>query len=268
MNPTPYLEHLGGSHVPVDVSDVAGLRITYDPEKKVYKTSRDEDAAPAVPPEPWRSAFIQPCAIPDMNHTGVRSPFLYQGPTYMRPDGTISAELRQGIQKKFMETPNFPVMDVKDMRRVDAEKSLRRSIALQKSAASVLGHGSNEIGMAGNGDALPPTDSLYSLGSDTSASINNGDDDSVMSGGTRSLVSTSTKGTASSSRGASKKYRSRGGKAKVRQRQKRLKKPFSTESLLNCLLDLEYGKTGNNFDQDTTFDWDIKDYIPRDPDEE
>jgi len=42
-------------------------------------------------------------------HTGIRSAFTYQGPTYMRPDGSISLELHQGIAKTLRELPTRPV---------------------------------------------------------------------------------------------------------------------------------------------------------------
>ena len=201
------------------------------------------------------------------------------------------------------------------MRRVDAERSLRRSIALQKSAVSVLGHGGggelNGVGERGEaphrsgsgggvaaasseyfekdrvkdksfeGCTVFPTDSLVSLGSsdgssvehghhrgmvaydrDNGASLTGDGDDSVMSGSVNSRLSyrSALDGAQRQENRDKQPKKKKWGK---QQRQRRLKKPFSADSLLNCLLDLEYGNTDVKrvLAGDNAFQWDIKEYM-------
>lgn len=226
-----------------------------------------------------------------MLHTGVRSPFVFQGPTYLRPDGSISAELRNGIQKKFMETPSFPVADIRDVRRVDVERSLRRSIALQNNAAFVLRHGGRSSSRnrrnGADSDAITPesvdikhynlpVDGLGSLNSAGSSDENGTNDVAFlarkrgrdiksddMSVGTRSELSShdsirhSNPSRTLRHKGRAKRKSGEAGK------DGRLRKPFSTNSLLNCLLDLEYGNTDVKrvLTGDGAFEWDIGGYI-------
>jgi hypothetical protein len=50
--------------------------------------------------EVWRDLTIQPVVIPDLKHTGCRSEFLHNDQVLMRPDGSITPELRGSIQLK------------------------------------------------------------------------------------------------------------------------------------------------------------------------
>ena len=86
---------------------------------------------PQWPPahEGWRLATAPPRAIPDLAHTGVRTPFTYQGPQYLRPDGSISSELRGGIRTAMRALPNMPVADYHDVRYLDYERSVVRAAA-------------------------------------------------------------------------------------------------------------------------------------------
>lgn len=289
----PYLDRLAGHHMPVDSNDVKGLDIEYITARQKFVVTRDGGPPPSI--SSWRSTVVQPCAIPDMLHTGVRSSFVFQGPTYLRPDGSISAELRNGIQKKFMETPSYPVVDIQDMRRVDVERSLRRSIALQKNAAFVLRHGggasSRKRGEGAGGAAITSSEgadtehrellidglgSLNSAGSTVGSSDGSRANDIAFprkhgrglqsdeaSVGTRSQLSPLDR------IGHSEPSKTFGGRTRTKRmrgkagNERRLKKPFSSSSLLGCLLDLEYGNTDVKrvMAGDNAFEWDIGGYI-------
>lgn len=52
-------------------------------------------------------------------------------------------------------------------------------------------------------------------------------------------------------------------KRKAQSKQKRLKKPYSSNTLMNCLLDLEYGNTDAKVkgEGNQEFQWDIQEYV-------
>lgn len=77
-------------------------------------------------------------SIPDLQHTGIRTDFTYQGSTFLRPDGSVSRDLRNEIRTKQRNLPRHPVADALDMAHLDTVRSIRRSDTLQLSASSVI----------------------------------------------------------------------------------------------------------------------------------
>uniref|UniRef100_A0A7S2D1F7 Uncharacterized protein n=1 Tax=Florenciella parvula TaxID=236787 RepID=A0A7S2D1F7_9STRA len=193
--PAPYLERMAAMHEPI--------------------------RSAAETPAPWSKVHTQPIAIPDLNHTGVRTEFTYNGETFLRPDGSVSLDLQNSIRSKVAALPKRPTHDTDDIQHIDLVRSIRRSNTLQHSAASVLKRQSlgQNMSQARLSDEEPAIE------------WNEGSADSVRSG-------------------ASKK----------KGRARRLKKPYSGTSLLDCLLDLEYGSTSGSL-AEKPFRWEISGFV-------
>jgi len=117
---SPYLDTLAQSHLPVDAGDVRGLSIDYVQSRKEFVVHRSIDPAvkigvvegandscgepePGGPfREPWKAAVAPRPSIPNLDHTGVRTPFTYHGPTFLRPDGSISGQLREVPEREHL----------------------------------------------------------------------------------------------------------------------------------------------------------------------
>ena len=71
----------------------------------------------------WRKLLVQPVAVPNLAHTGIRSAFTHTGVPTLRPDGTVSAACKRHIAEEFKNLPQNPVVyDPLDMTRRDKEK--------------------------------------------------------------------------------------------------------------------------------------------------
>jgi len=215
--PGPYLERLSAIHLP-------------------------DDKGPSNETEEWRKLVIQPAVIPDLQHTGVRSDFTYQGDTFMRPDGAVTSELRSSIQTKFSEIPKAPLVDPQDMKQVDIMRSVRRGGALRATASSLLADLHRpENGPGARAHAHEPPLQLTSAESvaDQTEAV-----DSIIS--EESSIDTNTTHAT----------------LKRKKRKKRKKKPYSNASLFSAMLDLEYGNTdaATVGDTDQDFKWDIREY--------
>ena len=71
----------------------------------------------------WRKLLVQPVAVPNLAHTGIRSAYSYSGVPALRPDGTVSSACKRHIAKEFKNLPqNTTAYDPLDMTRRDKEK--------------------------------------------------------------------------------------------------------------------------------------------------
>ena len=84
------------------------------------------------------SVHIQPIAIPDLSHTGVRTSFTYKGANFMRPDGRVSGELQTSIRKQVASLPARPLVDTSDVAYIDLVRSMKRSTLAHSARASLL----------------------------------------------------------------------------------------------------------------------------------
>lgn len=193
--------------------------------------------------EPWRKLVVQPAVIPDLQHTGIRSDFTFQGQTFMRPDGQVTNELRNTVHERFNAIPKVDTLDPQDMQYVDMMRSIRRGGAFQSGAASVLRNPSIH-------EPSGPRQEMFE-GAEASREA----EDSLA---TESIVETELEESLVS-REHGKPARGKRGK----RRSPRKKKPCSEKALLECLLDLEYGNTDPRCvgEGDQEFRWDIDGFV-------
>jgi len=217
--PGPYLEQLATIHLPQQADGAS---------------------------EPWRKLVVQPAVIPDLQHTGIRSDFTYQGETFMRPDGQVTNELRNTVHQRFNAIPKTNAADPQDMQYVDMMRSIRRGGAFQNGAASVLGGG----GLQNPSEPVPG-------GLDTGAENVRGEYEETSQSGLDTDLEESLASRERSKAGKSSK--------KGRRRSPRKKKPCSEKALLECLLDLEYGNSNpqGKGEGDQEFRWNISGFVDK-----
>jgi hypothetical protein len=68
----------------------------------------------------------------------VRTPFTYHGPTFLRPDGSVGAELKNDIRSRLSNIPRMPVMDTHDMARIDFERSCTKALRAEEEEEAYL----------------------------------------------------------------------------------------------------------------------------------
>ncbi len=173
--------------------------------------------------ESWRSALVQPVAVPNLAHTGIRSAFTFTGQPVLRPDGSISNALRRHIATEYKELPQMPTAyDPLDMAFRDKEKRRRKARLIKqrvleaKRAREEQLHleQENERETEGKPELTVDVDALQLEPSLTETQL------SAMSKiMTRRPVSP-----------------------------ERQKKPFSNDSLFNALLDSQVGGNGDRWD--------------------
>jgi len=125
----PYLDVMSvQAHLPLDARDVAGLSIDYlsDPHKMFVVHQADKERREAAGAFLGSKPFAPPLNMPNLDHTGVRTPFTYHGPNFLRPDGSVSTELAANIQAAYGRLPRVPVLDHHDMAHRDYNKQVDR----------------------------------------------------------------------------------------------------------------------------------------------
>ena len=200
---------------------------------------------PHADSETWRRAMIQPVLRPSLVHTGVKPEF-FSGKNpevFLHPDGACSEALRNAIRGKVKALPRPAVADPKNMQHIDTDRHMRRSYlttpldykgggtggpnggAASSSSLRGGGGGSGDDAStlrtlpeplpaaAGSVRMPPPIEDEFSV---TDSSLGSGSHADRIGGG-------------------KKPTRRKGGTAAPR----RLKKPFSTASLFDCMLDLQ-----------------------------
>ncbi|GMH58264.1 hypothetical protein TrRE_jg3764 [Triparma retinervis] len=86
----------------------------------------------------WKSTLVQPVAVPNLAHTGIRSAFTFSGAPVLRPDGAVSAGLKRYINKEFRELPHLTTAyDPLDMAHRDKVKRGKKATRIQKKKALV-----------------------------------------------------------------------------------------------------------------------------------
>lgn len=169
----------------------------------------------------------------------------------MRPDGSVHADLREQIRDRVRIRPKQSIIvDTADVQHLDHVRSVRRSNTLQYGASNMLRRAPTSDGSVTND--LRPThqirESLYLDGSTIDDTIG-----SVTHESTVAAAASSGQG------GDSQALPTRKTRKRRPPHQPRLKKPYSQTSLLNCLLDLEYGQTSASLTNTNSFDWEIGD---------
>eukprot|EP00520_Triparma_pacifica_P016828 CAMPEP_0118645410 /NCGR_PEP_ID=MMETSP0785-20121206/7490_1 /TAXON_ID=91992 /ORGANISM="Bolidomonas pacifica, Strain CCMP 1866" /LENGTH=150 /DNA_ID=CAMNT_0006537299 /DNA_START=78 /DNA_END=526 /DNA_ORIENTATION=- len=81
----------------------------------------------------WKSTLVQPVAVPNLAHTGIRSAFTFSGAPVLRPDGAVSAGLKRYINKEFRELPHLTTAyDPLDMAHRDKVKRREKALRIQR----------------------------------------------------------------------------------------------------------------------------------------
>lgn len=278
-----------------------------------FVVKRQAGMAPKT--EPWREAHEPPKSLPNLDHTGVRTSFTYHGPTFLRPDGSVSSELRHDIRDRFSAMPRLPVADSHDMTRIDFERSCTKALKEEQEASiysdtsrslqpnlltekeekkykdSTSSHSSQSrrdvhssngmetggISLGENSTASIDGERSYemqktkekkqrnvkesssrrstgNMARHGANSLNNNFKQSnygISSSLPASPMTSPTKGATTNTQIQSKKdnhkatinKKKKGTKANAPVHGTRKKKPFNSESLFDCLLDLKFGKT-------------------------
>ena len=93
---------------------------------------------PASNHESWRHTLIQPVAVPNLAHTGIRSSFTFTGEPVLRPDGSVSNLLRRHIRdinKNLPKDPRGGCVDVNDMANRDKVRRSTKAKRIEKKAS-------------------------------------------------------------------------------------------------------------------------------------
>ena len=192
---------------------------------------------PIADNQAWRKSLVHPIAVPNLSHTDTLSKFSYKPAPILRPDGSISKDLKELINK---EVRNLPLkttsFDVLDMQRRDKSKRRLKAITLKNKVKRVAASRQSTRGRNS------PTKDVLSLedGND------NGEEDSGYYSDEYSpseAADFSTPNLSSTQLSAMSVVL---GRRPVSP--ERMKKPFSNSSLFNALLESQIGGEPDRWD--------------------
>ena len=247
--------HVRESGPLIHAQDAARARAPHGPYLDRIATTQH---LPHADDSAWRRARIQPVLKPSLVHTGLMPEFFHGASpeTFMNPDGSVSDSLRTTIHARVRRLPRAASLDPRNMRNVDADRLLRRSYLTTpldyKGASALLNAG----GGGGGGASVAGEDSVQTL----------------PDAGARARASAAARApppiedefsVTDSSLASSLARKPRGREKNLAAATRRLKTPYSTQSLFDCLLDLQYGETGKAHAPggDGSCGWNVKEVI-------
>mmetsp|Transcript_29103 Transcript_29103/g.34313 ORF Transcript_29103/g.34313 Transcript_29103/m.34313 type:complete len:390 (+) Transcript_29103:161-1330(+) len=275
----PYLDRMSASHAPLDARDTQGLSINHDENNFIVQ--RKEGTKPYI--DQWRQSHAPPRSLPNLDHTGVRTPFTYQGPTFLRPDGSIGNELRNDIRDQFRQIPNLPYEDINDMNKIDYQRSVTKAMMLEMDEEEEEEDDDDGNGNGENKDIKQIETSLsnqdpsnihhqqrpsHTMAKHGSASLFKVDTSNYHAPSPSSSPTSTTHSIDMMKKKFKKKTKKKTSMKNNAPLQNRRKKPFSSDSLFDCLLDIKFGKTDaksmnnlseteRNKNQSQSSDWDV-----------
>ena len=190
--------------------------------------------------EVWRKTLVQTVPVPDLSHTGIKTPFTSAGVggahvDMLRPDGSVSMTLRKNIATEFKNLPKKVgggveegVEDVLDMSYRDKEKRRRRAEALSK-MKSPMKNTSKTKGYSASSNL-----DAFQLSDVQSSSIRRIEQKQLFTE-TGFIDGDAATNPAASTGDVTKGYP---------------KKPFSADSLFNALLDTQVGDGAEKWNMD------------------
>lgn len=175
----------------------------------------------------------------------------------LRPDGSVSGELRESINHRVRNLPRDPVYDTLDMKRRDVARSMRRT---RRTAASrQMDESTSGIGEFSDTE-LGTTVATATTGGGGSASV--AEEEEMMSSmelsASRILNSSSVEKQVQASMQRKGRRRRKPRPALGMGSASRKKRPYSNQSLFDCLMDARYGSpVASSSNDPNEFTWDV-----------
>ena len=114
--------------------------------------------------DPCRGVLRHPVTVPNLDHTGIKTDFTYEGEAVLRPDGSVSDLLRRhidAVNRSLPPDPRCPVLNASDMGNREKERRRRRAEKVERRREREERRRDEEEGGEGDGDndVLPATKS-------------------------------------------------------------------------------------------------------------